>query len=59
MKLCALTIITLSFVYSVIGTKHFGEHWLPTTDAEVIFAGITCIILSIGLSLYGLATRKP
>ena len=48
-KFYGIVIMLLAFIYNVVATHHYGNHFTPTCDGEVMADGITCIITAIGV----------
>ena len=48
----ACCILLLALCYQHVQTNYFGNHWLPTTEGEVLADGLALVIVAIGLNTF-------
>ena len=52
MKPYSLLILLIALAYVITETYHFGSHWTPSCDAEVICDGIAALIFAVGIGIH-------
>lgn len=51
-KIAGLMVMVGAAIYARIETSHFGNNWLPQSDAEVIADGLALVTCAIGVAMF-------
>ncbi len=58
-KMIGFLMLVATMIYSRCTTAHFGNHWLPQTDAEFITDGLVLLMTMVSVAVMTSRENKP